>query len=180
MARTVTAMEANRDDVLCARLSAYFGEEDPGLHVVLPGSGDVAGPTVATEDTDAPSGWAALLRLALAVQPVYKLDVIREIDQERRTSVQLSRVPGNRILASKVFGEEEFERSNENAVVEAVGCFAIQSLRQRRSVRRRTPRWELWSPQISGYRAYRRALDFERRNDLEGALREYDVALGYE
>ncbi|MGH3913792.1 MAG: hypothetical protein ACRDTC_10345 [Pseudonocardiaceae bacterium] len=180
-ATRISGMDANRgDEVLSARLSAYFGEEDPGLHVVLPGSGDVAGPTVAAEDPDSPSGWATLLRLALAVQPAYKLDVTYEMDKNRRASVQLARVPGNRILASKVFDEQEFEGSDEHAVVEAVGCFAIQNLRQQWSIRRRTPRWERWSAQISGYRAYRRALIFEHRDDFPRALREYDTAIRYE
>ena len=65
-------------------------------------------------------------------------------------------------------------------MVHAAGCRVIHSVRQEPRALRHTPRWERWGPDINGYSAYRRALDYERQGNSGDALREYDLALRYE
>jgi tetratricopeptide (TPR) repeat protein len=169
-----------KDAELDARLLAYLSADGSGGYVIAPGAGRPAAPRVMAEALEPRDGWAAaLLRLAIAPEPSYLVEVTWSLDsatgKEHNAVAHISRVPGDRVMASGSF------RGTEEALVEIVGCFCITFLRSQPRILGHTPRWERWSQDINGYRAYRDGLKHQRRGmmipSLKESKKEYRVAL---
>ena len=159
------------------RLLAYLAADGQGGYVIAPGAGGPAAPGVTTEALEPSHGWpAALLRLAIAREPSYLVDVSWPRDDdtaaERRAVVRISRVPGDRVVASG-----SFTAGSDSELVEIVGCFCITFLRGQPRILRHTPRWERWSQDINGYRAYRDGLEHQRRGMVTRSIEEYEIAI---
>ena len=158
------------DPALDARLLAYLAADGQGAYVIAPGAGTSAAPVVPAEALQPADSWmAAVLHLALAREPAFRVDVAwRAADgtnARHEAAVRVSRIPGGRIVAS-----DSFYEATEDLLVEAVGCFCIIFLRRQPRFLRHTPRWEGWGQDISGYRAYRRGLECQRQSQYESAL----------
>jgi tetratricopeptide (TPR) repeat protein len=158
------------DRALDSRLLAYLAADGHGAYVIAPGAGTSAAPGVPAEALQSADTWmAAALHLALAREPAFKVDVTWRVtggaDVRHEAAVRVSRVPGGRIVAS-----DSFHEATDDLLVEAVGCFCIIFLRSQPRFLRHTPRWERWGKDISGYRAYRRGLECQRRSEYESAL----------
>lgn len=150
------------------RLLAYLAADGHGNYVIAPGAGGPAAPGVATEALEASYGWqAALLRLAVARQPSYLIDVSwSQIcgsgnGAGHQAVARISRMPGGRIVAS-----DSFSKQSEEELIQTVGCFCITFLRSQPRTLRHTPRWERWGQGIRGYRAYRSGLEHQQRAEL--------------
>jgi tetratricopeptide (TPR) repeat protein len=150
------------------RLLAYLAADAQGSYVIAPGSGGPAAPGVTTEALEPSHGWqAALLRMAIAREPSYLVDVswpgarAAGDGQRYQAAVRISRLPGDRIVASDAISEQ-----SEEDLIQTVGCFCITFLRGQRRILRQTPRWERWGQGIHGYRAYRRGLEYQHRAEL--------------
>jgi tetratricopeptide (TPR) repeat protein len=159
---------------LDGRLLAYLAADAYGNYVIAPGAGGPAAPSVTTEALEPSYGWqAALLRMAVARQPSYLVDVgwsevKRAGDGQRHQAVvRISRTPGDRIVASDSFREQ-----SEDDLIQAVGCFCITLLRGLSRTLQQTPRWERWGQSIQGYRAYRRGLEYQQRAELRPVTSE--------
>jgi tetratricopeptide (TPR) repeat protein len=162
---------------LDGRLLAYLAADGHGDYVIAPGAGGPAAPRVTAEALEPSDGWAAaLLRMAIAREPSYLADVTwpraRDGGTERRAVVRISRTPGDRIVAS-----DSFTAKSDEDLVEIAGCFCITFLRRQPRIFRRTPRWERWSQDINGYRAYRDGLEHQRRGLIARSRKEYNIAL---
>ena len=157
-----------------SRLS-YLAADGHGSYVIAPGAGGPAAPRVPAESVE-PS--AALLRLALAREPAYRVDVTWPShlvpEKHLRATVRITRTPSDRIVASRSFVEVTVDE-----LIEAAGCFCITFLRNQPRILRHTPRWERWSQDITGYRAYRRGLEHQRRAESASSADEYETALAY-
>jgi tetratricopeptide (TPR) repeat protein len=160
------------------RLLAYIAADPQRGYVIAPGAGGPAAPRVTTEALERNYGWpAAVLRLAIARQPAFLVSVNwyagdhNGKHREHRAVVRVSRIPGDRIVASGSFTAE-----GEEHIIEAVGCCCIAFLRSQPRLLRYTPRWERWNQGSAGYRAYRRALDYQQRIELTNPsiVRPYD------
>jgi tetratricopeptide (TPR) repeat protein len=179
----IHAADDTESRAFAVQLSEFLTQETPGPAVIIPPGSGTPPPPVPVEQLSGRSGWvAALVRIVLSREPAF--DVYVECPEQARTGslpseyraiVRVTRVPGNRVLAADHLHDTQPAR-----VVHAAGCRVIHSIRQEPAALRHTPRWERWSPDISGYSAYRRALDDERQDDSDGALEEYDLALRYE
>jgi tetratricopeptide (TPR) repeat protein len=158
---------------LDARLLSYLAGDGHGNYVIAPGAGGPAAPRVPAESLE-PS--AALLRLAFAREPAYRVDVTwpsRPFSEtDLRAAVRISRTPGDRIVASRSFVEDSTDE-----LIEIIGCFCITFLRSQPRILRYTPRWERWSQDVTGYRAYRRGLEAQHRAEIASSHGEYRTAL---
>lgn len=163
--------DATRRRTLDESLLAYLAADGDGNYVIAPGAGRPAAPRVMTEALDPASGWqAALLRLALARQRSYLVDVTwspgSQTDPDWAGAVvRISRAPDERIVASSSFG-----RTSVDELIQTVGCFCIIFLRTQQRTLRHTPRWERWGQGVQGYRAYRTGLEHQRRAELTPPL----------
>lgn len=105
-----------------------------------PGAGGPAAPRVATEALEPNHGWQAdALRLAVAKEPSFLVSVSWYVIhnaqlQKYRAVVRISRIPGDRIMASGSFDDQ-----NEEGIIETVGCFCITFLRGQPKILRHTP-----------------------------------------
>lgn len=169
-----------KHDQLDSKLLAYLSEDVGGGYVIAPGGGGAAAPRVTAEALEPADSWVArLLRMAIAPEPSYHVEVTWPIDSptetEQNAVVHISGVPGDRVLASASFA------GSPDDLVENIGCFSITFLRSRRRVLSHTPRWERWSQDIAGYRAYRNGLEHQRRGmripSLNESMPEYRKAL---
>ena len=145
---------------LDGQLLAYLAADGHGDFVIAPGAGGRAAPGISAEALVPIDGWTgALLRFAFTREPAYVVDVTWT-DHNNATQcqavVRISRVPGDRVVASGTFAGQDYED-----LVKIVGCFCINFFRRQPRVQRRTPRWERWSDDISGYRAYRDGLQYQ-------------------
>jgi tetratricopeptide (TPR) repeat protein len=181
--RTGGGTEAQRNDAgntsLNERLLAYLAADGQDGYVIAPGAGGPAAPGVTAEALEPRQGWgAALLRLAVAREPSYIVDVSwphgPEAAGQRVAVVRISRAPGDRVVASGSFTE-----SGEDTIIGIIGCFCITFLRRQPRLLRHTPRWERWSQDLNGYRAYRDGLDHQRRGITTRSPEEYEIALRY-
>lgn len=179
--RTGGRAEAQRNDgeniSLNDSLLAYLAADGQEGYVIAPGAGGSAAPGVTAEALEPGQGWgAALLRLGVAREPSYMVDVSwphgAETAGQRTAVVRISRTPGDRVVASG-----SFAGCTEDALVGIIGCFCITFLRRQPRLLRRTPRWERWSQDPSGYRAYRDGLEHQRRGITTRSPEEYQVAL---
>ena len=179
--RTGGGAEAQRNDAgnisLNDRLLAYLAADGQDGYVIAPGAGGSAAPGVTAEALEPHQGWgAALLRLGIAREPSYMVDVSwphgPEAAGQRMAVVRISRTPGDRVVASG-----SFAGCNEDTLVGIIGCFCITFLRRQPRLLRRTPRWERWSQDPNGYRAYRDGLEHQRRGITTRSPEEYQVAL---
>ena len=145
---------------LDGQLLAYLAADGHGDYVIAPGAGGRAAPGVLAEALAPIDGWAgALLRLAFTREPAYVVDVNwsdRDAVPARQAVVRISRTPGDRVITSGTFAGAEHAE-----LVKVVGCFCISFFRRQPRVQRRIPRWERWSEDISGYRAYRDGLEYQ-------------------
>lgn len=171
---------AGRSAKLDSRLLAYLSDDVGGGYVIAPGGGGAATPRVTAEALEPADSWVArLLRMAIAPEPSYQVEVAWPLDSETEAEqnavVHISGVPGDRVLASASFD------GSPDELVENIGCFSITFLRSRRRLLSHTPRWERWSQDIGGYRAYRNGLEHQRRGmripSLEESMPEYRKAL---
>jgi tetratricopeptide (TPR) repeat protein len=179
----IHAADDTDSHAFAVQLSEFLTQETPGPTVIIPPGSGTPPPPVPVEQLSGRGGWvAALIRIVLSREPAF--DVYVECPQQARTGtlpseyrviVRVTRVPGNRVLAADYLHDTQAV-----CVVHAAGCRVIHSIRQEPAALRHTPRWERWSPDIRGYSAYRRALDYERQGNSDGALEEYDLALVYE
>ncbi|HEX3924589.1 MAG TPA: tetratricopeptide repeat protein [Streptosporangiaceae bacterium] len=160
---------------LDARLLDYLAADGHGSYVMAPGAGGPAAPRLPAEAAE-PS--AALFRLAFAREPAYRVDVTwpRRLiaGTGLRATVRITRTPTDRLVASRSFTEDTLDD-----LIETAGCFCITFLRSQPRILRQTPRWERWSLDVNGYRAYRRGLDHQRRAEIASSAREYKTALDY-
>jgi tetratricopeptide (TPR) repeat protein len=175
------------DDVksrgFAAQLSEYLTQDAPGPAVIIPPGSGAPPPPVPVEQLGSPGGWvAAFTRIVLSREPAFDVYVecpkrtsISTWSPDHSAIVRATRVPGNRVLAAN-----RLNGTHESRVVDDAGCLIMHSVRRQPGILRHTPRWEHWSPEIKGYAAYRRALDYERRGDQETALEQYEQALGHE
>jgi tetratricopeptide (TPR) repeat protein len=179
--------EGQADDVkrtaLSGKLLAYLAADGHGDYVIAPGGGGRAAPRVAAEALEPDKGWETfLLRLAVTREPSYVVDATWSepgvTATEHNAVVRISRVPGDRVVASRSFTEE----SNDD-LVKAVGCFCIAFFRDQPQIKRNTPRWERWSEDINGYRAYREGLFHQKRvlssRPIARSPKRYRIALSY-
>jgi tetratricopeptide (TPR) repeat protein len=147
--------------------------------VIAPGAGRPAAPGVTAEAVEPQYGWAAaLLRLAIAREPSFMVDVSWPRNpgtaDHNAAVVRISRTPGDRVVASGSF------TGNEDELVGIIGCFCITFLRRQPRLRQRTPRWERWSQDPNGYRAYRDGLQNQRQGINTRSLAEEEKARHYE
>jgi tetratricopeptide (TPR) repeat protein len=161
------------------RLLAYLAADGQEGYVIAPGAGGPAAPGVTAEALEPRQGWGGtLLRLAIAREPSYVVDVSwprgPDAPSERPAVVRISRTPGDRVVASASFPE-----GSEDELVGIIGCFCITFLRRQPRLLRRTPRWERWSQDPNGYRAYRDGLEHQRRGTTMRSAEEYSLALRY-
>lgn len=152
-------------------LLAYLAADREGGYAIAPGAGGPAAPGVTTEALEPSHGWAAaLLQLAIVSEPSYIVDAswpqAQDMARERKAVVRISRTPGDRVVAAG-----SFTGSTGDELIGTVGSFCITFLRGQTKLLRHTPRWERWSQDINGYRAYRDGLEHQR-------IGEYGVALG--
>jgi hypothetical protein len=162
--------------VLDARLLSYLSFDDLGGYVIAPGADGAAAPGVPAESQEP---IPALLRIAFPTEPAYRVDVTWPGPGQRgstlQATVRISRIPGERIVASR-----SFTGASTDALVEAIGSYCVIFLLSQPSIVRSTPRWERWNQDYVGYLHYRRALDIERREDEETtSLRAYREALAH-
>ncbi|MGC1756524.1 tetratricopeptide repeat protein [Trebonia sp.] len=146
--------------VLDARLLSYLASDGLGAYIIAPGAGGSAAPVVPAA---AQESSAALIRFAFPSEPAYRVDVtwpgpVTQRDDELRATVRISRTPGDRIVATRSFTED-----NTEALIEVIGAFCVTFLLGQPRILRRTPRWERWNQDINGYLAYRRGLGAEPR-----------------
>jgi tetratricopeptide (TPR) repeat protein len=163
------------DSAFDARLLSYLAVDGHGSYVIAPGAGGPAAPGVPAEAAQ-PS--AALLRLAMAREPAYRVDVTWPTQTASgaclRGTVRITRTPTDRIVASRSFTEQSMDD-----LIEIIGCFCITFLRSQTKILRQSPRWERWSLDIEGYRAYRRGLDHQRLAEATSSTNEYRLALSH-
>lgn len=149
-----------RQRALDGQLLAYLAADGHGEFVIAPGGGGRAAPGVSAEAFAPAEGLAgALLRFAFAREPAYIVDVTwpdHSPVTQRQAVVRISRAPGERVVTSGAFSG-----ADDEDLIKVVGCFCISFFRQQPRVQRRTPRWERWSENISGYRAYRDGLRYQ-------------------
>jgi tetratricopeptide (TPR) repeat protein len=160
--------------VLDARLLSYLSFDELGGYVIAPGADGAAAPGVPAESQEP---IPALLRIAFPAEPAYRVDVTWPGPGQRggmlQATVRISRIPGDRIEASRSFTGESTE-----ALVEAIGSYCVIFLLSQPSITRSTPRWERWNQDYTGYLHYRRGLDIERREgDRTTSLKAYREAL---
>jgi tetratricopeptide (TPR) repeat protein len=161
------------DTALDARLLSYLAADGRGSYVIAPGAGGPAAPRVPAE---AAQPTAALLRLALARERAYRVDVAWPSQAASasglRATVRITRTPTDRVVASRSFTDDSVDD-----LVEIIGCYCVAFLRSQPKILRQTPRWERWSSDINGYRAYRRGLDHQGRAEATSSAAEYKAAL---
>jgi hypothetical protein len=170
------AGQQTADVALNAMLLAYLAADGHGAYVIAPGAGTSGAPGVPAEAMQSADNWlAAILHLAIAREPAFRVDVAwrtsGEASARHDASVHVSGIPGGRIVASDSFSED-----TEELLVEAVGCFCIIFLRRQPRFLRHTPRWERWGSDITGYRAYRSGLEYQRQSQYENALERFHEA----
>jgi len=177
------AKDERRDETehesLNERLLAYLAADGQGDYVIAPGAGRPAAPGVTAEAVEPQYGWgAALLRLAIAREPSYMVDVSWPHSpgtaDHCAAVVRISRTPGDRVVAAGSF------TGNEDELVGIIGCFCITFLRRQPRLLRRTPRWERWSQDPNGYRAYRNGLQHQRQGINTPSLAESEKAHHYQ
>jgi hypothetical protein len=160
--------------VLDARLLSYLSFDDLGGYVIAPGADGAAAPGVPAESQEP---IPALLRIAFPAEPAYRVQVTWPGGGHRggtlQATVRISRIPGERIVASRSFMGE-----STDALVEAIGSYCVIFLLSQPSITRSTPRWERWNQDYTGYLHYRRGLDIERREGNRAtSLKAYREAL---
>lgn len=166
---------------LDGQLLAYLAADGHGDFVIAPGAGGRAAPGISTEALVPIDGWTgALIRFAFTREPAYVVDVAwthHNNATQCQAVVRISRVPGDRVVASGTFAGQDYEN-----LVKIVGCFCINFFQRQPRVQRRTPRWERWSDDISGYRAYRDGLQYQLNGmgDYQTALDRFNEAAGIE
>jgi tetratricopeptide (TPR) repeat protein len=182
MIRTSSARDERRDQTehesLNERLLAYLAADGQGDYVIAPGAGRPAAPGVTAEAVEPQYGWGAtLLRLAIAREPSFMVDVSWPHSpgtaDHCAAVVRISRTPGDRVVASGSF------TGNEDELVGKIGCFCITFLRRQPRLLRRTPRWERWSQDPNGYRAYRDGLLHQRQGINTRSLAEHEKLAEY-
>lgn len=72
---------------------------------------------------------------------------------------------------------DSFIGKDDEELIEVVGCFCITFFRGHPKILRHTPRWERWSQDINGYRAYRAGLNKEREGIKTDSQDSYNEAL---
>lgn len=179
----IRANNDSRSQAFVARLEEYLARDAPGPAVIIPPGGGAAPPPVPVEQLYNRANWvAALTRIVLAQEPTFDVHIDLHESAQNTTdtltnpvTVRITRMPGGRILAA-----DSMQLKSETDLIKAAGCFIIHSIRQENRVMQHTPRWERWGPDIRGYAAYRRALDYERNDQMNRAVDSYDEAIHYE
>ncbi|WP_406631835.1 tetratricopeptide repeat protein [Amycolatopsis sp. WGS_07] len=155
-----------------ATLTAYIAEDVQGIWAVTPGLPNVSTPTIPAETPKSADGWiSALFELASSPRPAYHIMTTQlAASSGFRVAVQVSKTPGNSILAARTFA-----CSSIDDLVFEIGGFCVECIQREPRIMRRTPRWIQWNKR-SGYATFRRALSKEQIGRADDALELYQDA----